>query len=306
MMPLFAELYAQECAAQFTQLLEQFAPQLAVLPDKSEETPAATLAALWCLAQGKSVSAIAACQTSLLPLSVEEENRLQQLISQRLTGVPLAHITGRQHFAGFELLASPDALIPRTETEILLRLALSCLEPKNGQALQLLDVCTGSGNVALALAHSLPQAYVRGADLSIEAVALAQKNAQHVNLQSRLEFKAGDLCGPYSGAEFNEYFDLISCNPPYIMANNVKKMPKEIADFEPSLAFDGGPMGIAIIERIISEAHPLLKPGGFLCLEVGAGQGPFIEKRLKKLTLYTEVTTACDGHNVVRALAARK
>lgn len=305
-MPLFAEPYAQECAAQFTQLLEQFAPQLAVLPDKSEETPAATLAALWCLAQGKSVSAIAACQTTLLPLSVEEENRVQQLISQRLTGVPLAHITGRQHFAGLELLASPDALIPRAETEILLRLALSCLAPKNGQALQLLDVCTGSGNVALALANSLPQAYVRGADLSVDAVTLAQKNAQHVNLQSRLAFKAGDLCGPFSDAEFNEYFDLISCNPPYIMANNVKKMPKEIADFEPSLAFDGGPMGIAIIERIITEAHPLLKPGGFLCLEVGAGQGPFIEKRLKKSALYTDVITASDGHNQVRALAARK
>lgn len=306
MMPLFAELYAQECAEQFTQLLEHFAPQLAVLPDKSEETPAATLAALWCLAQGKSVSAIAACQTTLLPLSLEEETRVQQLMSQRLTGVPLAHITHRQHFAGLELIAGPDALIPRAETEILLRLCLSCLEPKNGQAVQLLDVCTGSGNVALALAHAVPASYMRAADLSSDAVALAQKNAQHLNLHARLEFTAGDLCGPYSGAEFNEFFDLISCNPPYIMANNVKKMPKEIADFEPALAFDGGPMGIAIIERIITEAHPLLKPGGFLCLEVGAGQGPFIEKRLKKSGLYQEVVIACDSQNVVRALAARK
>ncbi len=305
-MPHFALPHAHESAQQFNDLLETLAPQLAVLPDKSEETPAATLAALWCLAQGKQLSVVAACQQKLLPLSLQEQTHLQDLIARRLTGVPLAHITGRQHFLGLELIASPDALIPRAETEILVRLALSCLAPIHGQAVQLLDVCTGSGNVALALSHVLPQAFVRAADLSAEAVRLAEQNAALLNVHDRVEFKTGDLCGPFSGAQFSEYFDLISCNPPYVMANNVKKMPKEIADFEPSLAFDGGPMGIAIIERIINEAQPLLKPGGFLCLEVGAGQGPFIEKRLKKSGLYTEVITACDEQNVVRALAARK
>ncbi|HEY6528129.1 MAG TPA: peptide chain release factor N(5)-glutamine methyltransferase [Cellvibrionaceae bacterium] len=306
MMPLFAELYAEECTEQFVNILNGFAPQLAVLPDKSEETAAASLAALWCLAQGLQVSVVAAGQHSLLPLSVDEEQKLHGYIAQRLAGVPLAHITGRQHFMGLELLASAEALIPRAETELLVHLALECLDTQKHQPLKLLDVCTGSGNVALSLAHHLPNAQVYAADLSAEAVQLAKRNAQFVQLHERVEFKEGDLCGPYSAQEQRETFDLISCNPPYIMAGNVKKMPKEIAEHEPTLAFDGGPMGIAIIERIIIEAHPLLKPGGFLCLEVGAGQGAFIEKRMRKSGLYQQVVTACDAQNVVRALAACK
>ncbi|MEY4589846.1 MAG: hypothetical protein RL497_1922 [Pseudomonadota bacterium] len=291
---------------EFAEVLVQFAPQLAVLPDKNEETAEATLAALWCLAQDTPVSVVGAGARTVRPLTAAEMLKLQGFLAQRLSGIPLAHITGRQHFMGLELLASPEALIPRAETEILARLALTCLEAQKNSALKILDVCTGSGNIALSLAHYLPLARVFAADLSVEAVALAQRNAEYSGLQARVEFKAGDLCGPFSAAEHLGSFDLISCNPPYIMAGNVKKMPKEIAEHEPVLAFDGGPMGIAIIERIIQEAHPLLKTGGFLCLEVGAGQGPFIEKRLNKSNVYQEVITACDTHNVVRALAARK
>lgn len=306
MMPQFANDSAGQCEAMYAQLLGEFAPQLAVLPDKTEETAEATLAALWCLALGTPVSIVSAQRQVLSLLTTQQQQNLNHFLSQRLAGVPLAHITGRQHFMGLDLLATAEALIPRTETEILTRLALECLAPVEHLQLKLMDVCTGSGNVALSLAFNLPQAKVYGADLSEQAVALAGRNAQFVGLENRVEFKAGDLCAPFSSAENQASFDLISCNPPYIMAGNVKKMPKEIADFEPALAFDGGPMGIAIIERIIQEAHPLLKPGGFLCLEVGAGQGPFIEKRLNKSGLYQAVTTASDSQAVVRALAARK
>lgn len=294
MMPLFAEMLAK------------FSPQLDVLPDKNEETAEATLKVLWCLAQGVPASIVGAQRLTLAPLTEDQQHMLAQFMLRRLGGEPLAHISGRQNFMGLELLASPEALIPRAETELLVRLALDSLEAKKQQPLRLLDVCTGSGNVALALAHHLPSARVFAADLSADAVSLAHRNAEFINLASRVEFKDGDLCAPYSSADNLGAFDLITCNPPYIMAGNVKKMPKEIAEHEPSLAFDGGPMGIGIIERIIQEAHPLLKNGGFLCLEVGAGQGPFIEKRLKKTGLYQDVVTACDAHNVVRALAARK
>ncbi len=302
----FAAADALQWNAYFLGLEAVFAAQLAVLPDKAEETAAATLAALWCCVQGTPVSVVKAPETALLPLSEEQKVQLTQFMAQRLGGVPLAHLIGRQHFLGLELLASPDALIPRTETEILVKLALDTVQLSNSSELKILDVCTGSGNVALALAAALPHARVFAADLSAQAVQLARRNAEFVGLQSQLEFAAGDLCNPFNEPEHLASFNLITCNPPYIMANNVKKMPKEIADHEPALAFDGGPMGIAIIERIIQEAHPLLREGGYLCLEVGAGQGPFIDKRLKKSGLYQEVKTACDHQGQVRALAARK
>src|SRR6187402_1085544 len=163
----------------FQTLLAQLQPQLEILPDKSEESAELTLRALWLCAQGQPQSAARAEQAALRDLNQAESQQLQLLLAQRISGVPLAHISERQNFMGLELRATPAALIPRRETEILAQLALRCLlESNTAPAPLVLDVCTGSGNIALAVASQCRQARVYGSDLSPQAVALAVENSE--------------------------------------------------------------------------------------------------------------------------------
>jgi release factor glutamine methyltransferase len=233
--------------------------------------------------------------------------RLEQMIEQRLRGVPLAHLLGWQQFMGLELKAGPQALIPRKETEILANAALNCLREAvraRGSA-KIIDVCTGSGNLALALAAHEPHCQVFAADLCPDAVELAKENAKVHNLQGRVEFRAGDLFAPFGGPEFQGAMDLVVCNPPYLSSSKVRALPREIGQFEPREAFDAGAFGLAIISRLIAEAPRFLKPESWLCFEVGLGQGPFFESRLKSAGFYRTVETAADAAGEVRALIAR-
>lgn len=289
----------------FQLLLTSLQNQLDILPDKSEESADLTLRALWLCAQGNPMSAAMADKTALTPLDEQQYARLHYLIALRVSGVPLAHISERQAFMGLELRATAAALIPRRETEILAQLALRCLADASPSPL-VLDVCTGSGNIALAIASQCLLARVYGSDLSEGAVALAIENSERLALQGRVSFRCGDLLEPFREAAFLQAVDLLICNPPYIIAGNVKKMAKEISDHEPQMAFDGGPLGIAIIERTIRDAAAFLKERAWLCLEVGAGQGPFVEKRIVKTGLYDQVETASDSQGVIRALRCRK
>lgn len=293
--------------ALFNECLTEIQNQLEVLPDKSEEQPELCLRALWALAQGEKVSALGAKNIPLMSLNLAQQEILRELIAQRLSGTPLAHITERQSFMSLELRATPAALIPRIETEILGRLALRCLaDDKENPAPLVLDICTGSGNIALAVAHHWPQAFVHGSDLSTAAIELAQENSLLLNLQERVKFRAGDLAEPFRTPEFLQQVDLLICNPPYIQAANVPKMHKEIAEFEPCMAFDGGPLGIAIIDRMLKTAPDFLRANGWFCIEIGAGQGPFVEKRLLKSGLYHSLETACDHQGVIRAIRCKK
>lgn len=282
------------------------AERLDILPDKSEENAELTLHALWAKAQGVLVSAARAGSCELAELSEQKLRYLDELIALRLSGTPLAHLTERQSFMGLELLASPDALIPRVETEIVVRLALRCLEQCQSGSVCVVDICTGSGNIALAVASHHASASVFGADLSESAVALARANAERLQLAERVSFRSGDLLEPFREEEFMGAVDVLICNPPYIIATNVKKMPKEISLHEPDLAFNGGPMGIAIIDRAIREAVDFLKPGGWLCMEMGAGQGAFVERRLVKSGAYCKVQTDSDSNGIVRAIRCQK
>ena len=275
------------------------APRLQTLPDKPEETVEATLRTLWHLAGGQALSVEAAARVALTPLDATGEARLDALIDQRLAGTPLAHLSGRQHFMGLEMLASKDALIPRAETELLGRGALKVLRELAAAAgpggVTVLDVCTGSGNLALALAHHEPKARVFAADLSAEAVALAQRNAVHLGLASRVELRCGDLLEPFNEPAFHGQLDLLVCNPPYISSKKVDTLAGEIGGFEPRLAFDGGPLGIAILNRVIREAPLYLRPGGWLAVEVGLGQAIPMVKRMQGTGKYRRVD-AIDNH----------
>jgi release factor glutamine methyltransferase len=206
-----------------------------------------------------------------------------------------------------ELLAGPEALIPRIETEILGRAALAIaksLADKRG-TITIMDVCTGSGNVALGIAVNESRSRVLGSDFSEEAIMLARQNAQHLNLDKRVEFRQSDLFAAFESDEFYKKMDLITCNPPYIPSTKVGSMDPEISQNEPRLAFDGGSLGITILARLIRESPKYLKPNSYLCFEVGLGQGKAMEQRLKKENIYSSIQSYVDNADQVRALSAQ-
>jgi release factor glutamine methyltransferase len=294
-------------SSQYSDLLQRITQRLQFLPDKPEETPESTLRALWHAAAGTPKSAEAALIEPLPELNAAAGERLESLLARRLEGTPLAHITQRQSFVGIEMLAGPGALVPRRETELLARAAIDVSREiaQRQAALRVIDVCTGSGNVALAIAHHVPAARVFAADLSEDAVALARLNAEHLKLTGRAEFRAGDLLAPFDTPEFHGSIDVLTCNPPYISSAKVEHMHGEISQHEPHLAFDGGPFGVAILMRLLQDAPRFLTSGGRLAFEVGLGQGPAMAKRLEKIAGFKEVRPLLDHNGSIRALLAR-
>ena len=287
------------------ELLATLNQHLKILPDKPEETPETTLKALWSTAQDNPQSAQAAVETDITPLSATQEKHLRKLIKQRLSDTPLAHLTGRQQFMGVELLAGPQALIPRKETEILGRVALKTAQKivADHGAITMMDICTGAGNLAVSIAVKLPSIKVYASDLSADAVVLARKNVSFHHLEQRVEIREGDLLTPFDTPEFHNQVDLLICNPPYISSARVAKMPSEIAQHEPSLAFDGGPFGIKILHSLMKEAPRFLKANGWIAFEVGLGQGAAIVRRLQKK--FTQVQYETDTKGEIRVVTAQ-
>jgi release factor glutamine methyltransferase len=291
----------------FATLRNELAERIRFLVDKPEETPESTLRALWLTAAGQPVSPQKAATVELSPLSDTQKELLRRLIEKRVSGVPLAHITGRQCFMDLEMLAGAEALVPRKETELLARAAIgkaAAIAAERGVC-TIVDVCTGSGNVALSVAHHVTSAKLFAADLSEPALDLARRNAQHLGLEQRVEFRAGDLLQPFANESFLGRVDVLTCNPPYISSAGVERMPREISAHEPRLAFDGGPLGIGILMRLVREAPSFIRPGGWLAFEVGQGQGPGLLKRMQANAAFKEVLAVNDDSGAIRALTAR-
>lgn len=290
----------------FDDLLASYAGAIQTLPDKPEEDPRSTLAALWWTAAGSPRSAAVALDTPLPELDDPQRDVLRQLIAERTSGTPLSYLTRRQRFLGLEMYAAPGALIPRRETEIVGRALLALAHEAVAQAghATVLDICTGSGNLALACVAHEPRCVVAAADLSADAIAVARENAVVMGLDGRVDFRVGDLLAPF-GDDWNGRADVVSCNPPYISTARVGTMAAEIAEHEPDLAFDGGPFGVRILTRVIKEAPRVMRPGGWLCFEVGLGQGPAMAGRLRAATIYGEIREYVDDRGAVRALAAQ-
>jgi release factor glutamine methyltransferase len=291
----------------FSDLLQEVQRFWTALPDKPEETPERLLSALWSTACGAPVSVDRAREDGLPMLDDASLERLRGLLERKKAGVPLAHLTERQTFLGLELLAGPEALIPRKETEILGRAALAkigCMAKKRG-ALRVVDVCTGSGNLALAYAYYEPQAMVYASDLSPDAVALARRNVDFTGLAGRVVLRLGDLLEPFESAEFLGRCDFLSCNPPYISTAKVREMHPEISRHEPEAAFNGGVYGVSILAKLIKQAPRFLRPGGWLAFEVGLGQGAGFARQLEKNPAFVGVETYTDAGGEIRAILAK-
>ena len=282
--------------------------RLHLLDDKPEETLETTLKALWLTAAGIPVSADSALRLSIPDLTEKQTETLNQLIELRLTNTPLAHITKRQSFMGIELISDKRALIPRKETEMLGKKALETSRKIAGSKgkIKVIDVCCGSGNLAIAIAYYNPDCEVYATDISVDALELTLENINLLNLNDRIQVKQGDLLAAFETEEFYQKTDLIVCNPPYILSSKVQKMDSEIASNEPVLAFDGGMLGIKIIQKLISEAPRFLTDEGWLLFEVGAGQGNFIAQLCERTNLYQKIDLVSDDYGNIRVIIVQK
>lgn len=209
----------------------------------------------------------------------ESRNRLRRLIHYRANGEPLQYLTGEQEFYGLAFKVTPGVLIPRPETEILVEKAIDLVRHHAPSGARFADIGTGSGCIAVSIAHHLPTATGWAADLSAVALKIAQENAKRHGVENRICFVQSDLleCFPKKSC-----LDFIFCNPPYVALDEYDNLPTEVKNHEPHVALFGGALGLDVYRRLVPEAAARLAAGGYLLLEVGAGQaqqvGQYIER----------------------------
>ncbi len=200
----------------------------------------------------------------------------KELIRRRTQREPLQYIIGETEFYGLRLKVTPAVLIPRPETELLVEEALKTSPPspllskERGERGEVLEIGTGSGCIAIALAKHLPEAKVVATDISKEALEIAAENAKRHEVS--IEWIAADIAPWKRFTAEGRSFDLIVSNPPYIATGEFPNLQPEVRDFEPRKALDGGPEGLKFIRQILAEAPPFLKPGGWLLMEIGEDQ----------------------------------
>ncbi|MGH7397221.1 MAG: peptide chain release factor N(5)-glutamine methyltransferase [Candidatus Rokuibacteriota bacterium] len=197
--------------------------------------------------------------------------RYRALIERRARREPLQYLLGWEDFHGLRLAVSPDVLVPRPETEGLVEWAVEVLAGRPEPVLA--DLGTGSGAIACALARAIPAAEVLAVELATGALAVASRNVRELGLSARVRLLAGDLFAPLGSLSAS--LDLVVANPPYLPSAVIASLPPEVSRHEPRAALDGGPDGLGVIRRIVEGAPPVLKPGGWLLLEIGEEQaGP--------------------------------
>lgn len=213
---------------------------------------------------------------------------------------------GSVTFFGLELYVAPGALVPRPETEILAR---ASVEKVSAVAISgepwVIDVCCGAGNLGCAVAAHVPEARVWCADLTDACVAVARTNVARNGLDDRVSVLQGDLFAPLAAAGLAGRIDVVVCNPPYISTGRLGKDRAELLDREPREAFDGGPYGASIHQRVVRDAPALLKRGGWLLMEFGIGQERQIEGLLARAKSYAEIRFVTDVHGRPRVVVAR-
>jgi len=201
-------------------------------------------------------------------LGAEDAERLAAFIERRKRREPVQYITGEVEFHGLSIAVAPDVLVPRPETELLVDEALKAC--KGRAAPTVIDLCTGSGCVAVTVAIERPDCRVFAVDLSEAALKVAGGNARRLGVAGRVTFLSGDLFAPLEGRGVRA--DLIVTNPPYVPTGDIEGLEPEVRDFEPRVALDGGPDGLDVLRRIISGGPGHLAPGGMLLAEIGYGE----------------------------------
>jgi release factor glutamine methyltransferase len=232
--------------------------------------------------------------------SEDVRKRYKELVRKRVEGCPVAYLVGKKEFFSLEFQVGPAVLIPRPDTETLVT---ACLElAKSIPAPSILDVGTGSGAIAIALAKNHPGAQLTATDVSPEALAVAKRNAVKHGVSERVRFLQGDLFTPLDA---QQRFDLIVSNPPYIPTEDLPKLPVGVRQYEPKLALDGGPGGYRVIQRLVQGAGAHFKPGGNLLVEIGAAQEAPVRRLIEVQPGFALEPTIRDYSRHPRVLRAR-
>ncbi len=235
-----------------------------------------------------------------MELSLAALEQWRNLESKRLSGEPIAYLVGKRGFHDIELYVAPGVLIPRPETEILVEIALREIQTLNRPA-NILDLGTGSGAIALAIAHSAPQTIVTATDQSLEALAIAKMNAEQLGFSDRVQFAQGSW---YEALKEAIQFDVILSNPPYIAAGDSHLSEGDLR-FEPASALTDGASGLSCLEAIILQVHPYLKPGGLVAVEHGFDQSDAVVNLMKAAQLQ-EIQVYKDLAGHCRVVSGRK
>jgi release factor glutamine methyltransferase len=233
-------------------------------------------------------------------LTAEQYAHLEALVARRAAREPLQHLTGVQEFYGLPLRVTRDTLIPRPETELLVEAVLAWAGTRAG-ALRVLDVGTGTGAIALALAKHLPHAEITAIDISTAALDVARGNAERLELAERVAFRDSDLLREIA-AELR--FDAVVSNPPYVASTDAPTLEAEVVDHEPHGALFAGPDGLDIYRRLIPQAHAALVPGGLLAMEFGFGQRESLRALL--VSGWEDVRFLDDYAGIPRIVLARR
>jgi release factor glutamine methyltransferase len=233
-------------------------------------------------------------------LSSAEQSRYDEVIAQRAQDVPSQYITGHQEFWGLDFLVSPAVLIPRPETEHLVETVLELAREVPNP--RIVDVGTGSGCIALALAHELKGAEIYGVDLSAEALEIACVNAARLQLDGRVRLLQSNVLEAL--AETRD-FDFVVSNPPYVGFDEADKVQRSVFEYEPKMAVFAGYGGLDVIGPLIAQAHDVLKPGGYLAMEVGYSMRDAVLKLLSG-TLWNEPMIIPDLQGIPRVVAVNK
>jgi release factor glutamine methyltransferase len=262
--------------------------------------PTARQDAEWLLAHVLDVERVALHRAPDRMLSVGAVLRYLSLVDRRGQEEPLQYLIGTEDFHGLRLRVTAAVLVPRPETEGLVSWATELLARDGGRCVA--DIGTGSGAIACALAAALPALSVVGIDRSLAALEVARENVRALGLAGRIRLVAGDLLEPLRTG--SQVVDMLVSNPPYLPSSTIASLPREVACFEPRLALDGGPDGTRVLRRIVLGARSVLRPGGWLLLEIGENQAGALAS-LMAAEGFSAIEARRDFRDVERYIAGR-
>ena len=249
-------------------------------------------------------------------LSKEELSSFREMVKRRGGREPLQYITGHQEFWSLDFKVTPDVLIPRPETEILVEEAIKVVSGQGSGASEsrspiILDLCTGSGCIAVSLAKEFENAVVYAVDISDAALKVARENSERHGVKDRVTFLSGDLYKAFENRPpITDHrpllFDLVVSNPPYVKSEDIPNIQPEVRDYEPRMAVDGGPEGLDFYKRIVSGAPAHLLSGGWLMVEVGEGQAATVSEMMKNTGSFESISTAKDLAGIDRVVKGKK
>jgi release factor glutamine methyltransferase len=234
-------------------------------------------------------------------ISEKQLSAFRNFVTRRLQWEPVAYITGRKEFWSLTLEVNKDVMIPRPDTEVIVEEILNIAKKIESNRIKILDIGTGSGAIAIALAKEIHDSSIVATDISLAALDVARRNACSLGVQNQIDFRQGDLLEPVE-----DIFDIIVSNPPYIGAREYEELPNGVRSFEPREALFAGESGLEFYEKLIYQAADHLKKNGWLLLEIGARQEKDVRRIMEASGLYDNMEMRCDYTGLPRVIKARR